>query len=64
MGLRFVKQLSTIIWQIEHLNHLKPYCQEATFYARKAIEMQEFLFKIALAEMQIIDEKGEETPSK
>ena len=45
-------------------NYWKPYCQEATFYARKAIEMQEFLSKIDLAKMQIIDEKGEETPSK
>ena len=44
------------------LSHWKPYCKEATFYARKAIEMQKFLPKSTLTNMQIIDEKGEETP--
>ena len=45
-------------------NYWKPCRQEAIFYARKAIEIQDFLHKIALEKMQKILEKGEETPSK
>ena len=45
-------------------NCWKPCCQEAVSYARKAIEMSDFLSKIDLAKMEIIVEKGEKTPSK
>ena len=42
----------------------KPDCQEAMPYARKAIEMQEFLDEARLSNMKTIVEKGEKTLSK
>ena len=48
----------------EVLKRWKPDCQEAMPYARKAIEMQEFLDEARLSNMKTIVEKGEKTLSK
>ena len=48
----------------EILGRWKPDCQEAMPYARKAIEMQEFLDEARLSNMKTIVEKGEKTLSK